>query len=112
MKTINKRTWLVGLLIILMSIWMYKITSKGATNDPKSPQSTLEVQSPPEQNIPKDPFKEALEKQSQSTEGQQTLIQPIIQVAPGKDPFKEFLEKQAKDLGQSKVSPFGVPADK
>ena len=97
--------------MVLVSITMYKFTSRDAINEPKPQQSTLEDQSPPELNTPKDPFKEALENQSHSAEGQQTLSQPI-QVAPGKDPFKEFLEKQAKDLGQSKVSPFAVPSGK
>ena len=99
------------LLIILISITIYKFTSRDATNEPKPQQSTLEVQSPPELNTPKDPFKEALEKQSQLKDGQQIIIQPT-QVVPNKDPFKEFLEKQAKDLGQSKVSPFAVPSGK
>jgi hypothetical protein len=97
--------------IALVSITIYKFTIRDAPNEPKPQQSTLEVQSPPELNAPKDPFKEALEKQSQHKDGQQILIQPT-QVVPNKDPFKEFLEKQAKDLGQSKVSPFAVPSEK
>ena len=97
--------------IVLVSITIYKSKGQYVTNHSNSSPTSLEVQSPPELNTPKDPFKEALENQSHSAEGQQTLSQPI-QVAPGKDPFKEFLEKQAKDLGQSKVSPFAVPSGK
>jgi hypothetical protein len=97
--------------IILISITFYKLTGQGSTIDPKQPQTSLEVQSPQKVTIPNDPFKEVLEKQSQLKEGQQTQNKPF-QGVPNKDPFKEFLEKQAKDLSQSKVSPFDSPAGK
>ena len=107
----NNRMWFVALLILLISITLYKSKGQYVTNHSNSSPTSLEVQSPQELNTLKDPFKEAIEKQTQLKDGQQILIQPT-QVVPNKDPFKEFLEKQAKDLGQSKVSPFGVPADK
>ena len=97
--------------IILISITFYKLTGQGYTIDPKPPQTSLEVQSPKKVTIPKDPFKEVLEKQSQQKEGQQTQNKPF-QGVPNNDPFKEFLEKQATDLSQSKVSPFDSPAGK
>ena len=111
MKKIVKRIGLISLLTILITITIYKFTSGDATLVQKPNQTSLDVQSPQELTAPKDPFKEALEKQSQHKDGQQILIQPT-QVVPNKDPFKEFLEKQAKDLGQSKVSPFAVPSEK
>ena len=99
------------LLIILISITIYKFTNRDAIIVQKSNQTSLDAQSPQELTAPKDPFKEAQEKQSQLKDGQQTLTEPIQGVS-NKDPFKEFLEKQAKDLGQSKVSPFAVPSEK
>lgn len=107
-KTIVKRIGLVVSLTILISISIYKFTSRDATIVHIQDQPSVDTQSPQVSTVPKDPFNEFLEKQSQQKEGQKTLTQSV-QGVPNKDPFKEFLEKQNKDLSQSKVSPFESP---
>jgi primase-polymerase (primpol)-like protein len=91
--------------IILISITMYKLTVQDAITAQLPQQTSSEAQYSSEQTVTKDPFKEALEKQTQAKLGQQTLSQSV-QGSPNRDPFKEFLDKQGKELGQSKVSPF------
>lgn len=103
--TITKKRTLLALLIVVISITIYKLSAQDASTVQRSPQTSSEAQHSSEQIVTKDPFKEALEKQTQAKLGQQTLSQSV-QGSPNRDPFKEFLDKQGKELGQSKVSPF------
>lgn len=109
--TITKKRTLLALLIVIISITMYKLSAQDASTVQMPPQTSSEAQHSSEQIVTKDPFKEALEKQTQAKLGQQTLSQSV-QGSPSKDPFKEFLDKQGKDLSQSKVSPFDSPRGK
>lgn len=86
---------------------MYKLNRDDATPQVKQIDSLKEAQDVKSPN-PKDPFKEALEKQTLQVEKKLDPVsnQPVQSDQP-RDPFKEFLDKQNKELSQSKVSPFG-----
>ena len=76
----------------------------------KPQEAATEVKVLEDQSLPKDPFKEALEKQSlRMDQKNETRFIESVQGTQPRDPFKEFLEKQNKDLSQSKVSPFESP---
>lgn len=112
LRMVNKSTkfsprWLIAVLIILISITMYKFAGQDATEEPIATVTSSEVLSAPEQQTGNDPFKEALERQAS--------LKPVnqeqhsnLQRTQSKDPFKEFLDKQSKELNSSKVSPFEV----
>ena len=109
MKNILKSKLAIFLtLVVLFSITMYKLNRDVATPKEIQIESLKEAQDVKSSN-PKDPFKEALEKQTLQVEKKMDPVsnQPVRGVE-SKDPFKEFLEKQSKELNSSKVSPFEV----
>lgn len=109
MKNILKSKLAIFLtLVVLFSITMYKLNRDVATPKEIQIESLKEAQDVKSSN-PKDPFKEALEKQTLQVEKKMDPVsnQPV-RGAESKDPFKEFLDKQSKELNSSKVSPFEV----
>ena len=109
MKFLLKLTgWLFVTVLILIII--YKLNVDEPTTQAKPQEAAIEVKVLEDQLLPKDPFKEALEKQSlQTGKKDETRIIESVQGTQPRDPFKEFLDKQNKDLSQSKVSPFESP---
>ena len=109
MKFLLKLTgWLFVTFLILITI--YKLNVDEPTPQVKPQEAATEVKVLEDQLLPKDPFKEALEKQSLQTDKKnETRFIESVQSTQPRDPFKEFLDKQNKDLTQSKVSPFESP---
>ena len=109
MKNILKSRLAIFLTLgVLFSIAMYKLNRDDSPPQEKQIESLTEAQDLGSSK-PKDPFKEALEKQTLQMEKKIDSVsnQPLPSAQP-RDPFKEFLDKQNKDLNQSKVSPFGL----
>ena len=98
------------LFIVLVLIAIYKLYADEATPHVmplENSNGNIENKDP----MPlKDPFKEALEKQTFQNELKKDQnLNDVDKVTQSKDPFKDFLDKQSKDLSHSKVSPFGMP---
>ena len=100
------KSLVISILLIIISITIYKFAKQDASLDEQSPASpALVKRDEAEQTAPMDPFKEAIENQAKRIDGNQDLNKSI-QTTDSKDPFKDFLDRQSKELNQSKVSPF------
>lgn len=100
------KTLVISILLIILSISIYKLAKQDASLEEQPPPSPALVnRNVADQTISKDPFKEALENQAQPIGSHQDMSR-FVKGTHANDPFKDFLEKQHKDSSQSKLSPF------